>query len=853
MQLKEGSELQSGKYCILRVLGQGGFGITYLAENLLLGKKVAIKEFFPKDFCGRDNTSHLTLGTQNNAETVSKLKHRFLKEAQNISKLNHPGIVHIHDMFEENNTAYYVMDYIEGENLNEIVKRNGALPEDKAVKYIEKVGKALEYIHSQNMTHFDVKPANIVVRKRDDQPILIDFGLSKQFNNEGEATSTLLSCVSHGYSPIELYKPQKDLIFSPQSDVYSLAATLFYLLYGETPPSSIDCLRKSLVLKNTINLEIRMAIQKGMAVKNEDRFDTPSHFINALTEHSHFIQSTTDSTYLSTENNNKKVLLELFGMPALDNTGQWFMLDKRDGWRLWYKASSRVLGYFGLDIKTLLSTNYAIDPETQNIIGEMYDAGILLPNNLSEAIKHYELAALNGDADAEFNIGRLYFMGRGVIKDVDIAFKWFEKAAKRNNANAQIVIGWYYHHGLGVHVKQNFETAFNWYLKAGENGQEDAMADVKGFFNRGLYVKKNNETAFKWTLRAAERGFSASQKEVGDMYKSGVGVIKDYSKAFEWYLKAAEQGNAKAMNQVALCHWSGKGVTQDYVKANEWFVKSAEKGYHWAQKNLAESYRNGKGVEQDFKKAFEWYLKAAEQGNAESMINIGLLYSEGKGVTQDYAKAHEWFVKSAEKEDIRGVLAVATSYESGKGVEQDFKKAFEWYLKAAEQGNPFFMNKIALMYWNGKGVTQDYVKANEWFLKAAEKGYDWAQKNIADSYRDGTGVKNDYKKALGWYRKAAEQGNIEAKVNIGNFYYSGKGIKKNRSKAKEFWESAAKDGNLEAKQNIRFLAYRVWHTYLRASTRDNLLSLASWILGISFYLIISYILSYLACIFIWSK
>ena len=101
MQLREGSELQNGKYRILRVLGQGGFGITYLAEHTMLDKMVAIKEFFPRDFCGRNNTSHLTLGSQNNAETMEKLKVRFLKEAKNIAKLDHPGIVKIYDIFEE--------------------------------------------------------------------------------------------------------------------------------------------------------------------------------------------------------------------------------------------------------------------------------------------------------------------------------------------------------------------------------------------------------------------------------------------------------------------------------------------------------------------------------------------------------------------------------------------------------------------------------------------------------------------------------------------------------------------------------------------------------------------------------
>lgn len=140
MRLQEGLLLQNGKYRIIKVLGQGGFGITYLAENVLLERQVAIKEFFPKDFCGRDNTSHLTLGTENNQETVDKLKARFIKEARNIAKLDHPGIVRVFDVFEENDTAYYVMEYIHGKNLNEIVKQNGPLQEEKAIKYITEVG-----------------------------------------------------------------------------------------------------------------------------------------------------------------------------------------------------------------------------------------------------------------------------------------------------------------------------------------------------------------------------------------------------------------------------------------------------------------------------------------------------------------------------------------------------------------------------------------------------------------------------------------------------------------------------------------------------------------------------------------
>lgn len=149
MQLSANTELQNGKYRIIRVLGQGGFGITYLAEHTMLDKKVAIKEFFPKEYCDRDeNTSHLTIGTKNSIEIVEMLKTKFIKEAKNISKLNHKNIITIHDIFQENDTAYYVMEYVNGASLSQMVKENGALPEGKAISYIKKVADAEGYMHS---------------------------------------------------------------------------------------------------------------------------------------------------------------------------------------------------------------------------------------------------------------------------------------------------------------------------------------------------------------------------------------------------------------------------------------------------------------------------------------------------------------------------------------------------------------------------------------------------------------------------------------------------------------------------------------------------------------------------------
>lgn len=282
MRLNDGSTLQGRKYQVIKVLGQGGFGITYLAENTMLEKRVALKEFFPKELCGRDNTSHLTLGTQNNAETVERLRERFLKEAKNIAKLDHPSIVKIHDVFEENSTAYYVMDHIEGVSLSDMVKRGGPLPEDKAVEYITKIGGALEYMHSRQMTHFDVKPANIMVRQSDDTPLLIDFGLSKQYDTKGDATSTLMQGVSHGFSPIELYNFGSIATFSPQTDVYALAATLYYLLTGNVPPSASEVAENGLSFPATVSPGIKDAIEKAMAFSRSNRTASVKQFIDSI-------------------------------------------------------------------------------------------------------------------------------------------------------------------------------------------------------------------------------------------------------------------------------------------------------------------------------------------------------------------------------------------------------------------------------------------------------------------------------------------------------------------------------------------------------------------------------------------
>ena len=284
MELRSGTYLQGDKYRIERTLGRGGFGVTYLAVHELMDSMVCVKEFFPKGFYNRDADScTLTLASPSNADAMEQYKQKFLKEAKTIAKLKHPNIIRITDVFQENNTAYYVMEYVEGESLAEIVSRDGAINESRALKYTRSILSAADYIHERNIVHLDIKPGNIMLRKDDDTPILIDFGLSKQYDDGGMQTSSTPVGISHGFAPLEQYQAGGVSTFSPTSDIYSIGATLYYLVLGKIPPMAAQVGEDGIgELPKSLSQGTCKAIEQSMQYRRKDRLASAKAVLEIL-------------------------------------------------------------------------------------------------------------------------------------------------------------------------------------------------------------------------------------------------------------------------------------------------------------------------------------------------------------------------------------------------------------------------------------------------------------------------------------------------------------------------------------------------------------------------------------------
>lgn len=287
MQLKQGTTLQNGRFRIISCIGDGGFGITYLVMDEKLGREVVLKEYFPDYMVKRDTTVSHEVKTLNPGftEEFHTGIQKFLKEAKMLAQFNSvTAIANVHDFFEENNTAYIVMDYIQGQNLKQLIKaRTAPYSFSEALELMKPCMIALQKVHKAGIIHRDFAPDNILIDENG-QPTIIDFGSSRDYVTNN-ATMTIM--VKHGYAPVEQYS--NAVKQGPYTDVYSLGAIFYEMLTLKKPAPAVDrMIKDSLMMpveENPLVTPVQSdVVMKGLAISYEMRYQTVDEFLKALSD-----------------------------------------------------------------------------------------------------------------------------------------------------------------------------------------------------------------------------------------------------------------------------------------------------------------------------------------------------------------------------------------------------------------------------------------------------------------------------------------------------------------------------------------------------------------------------------------
>jgi uncharacterized protein len=236
------------------------------------------------------------------------------------------------------------------------------------------------------------------------------------------------------------------------------------------------------------------------------------------------------------------------------------------------------------------------------------------------------------------------------------------------------------------------------------------------------YNHKNYAEAMDWFRKAAELGNADAMSYIGYLYLNALGIPADYAEAMRWYLKSADLGDATAMYQIGYVYENAQGVPTNYAEAMRWYRKSADLGYASAMYLVGYFYHNALGVPADYAEAMRWYRKAAALGNGGATSQVGYLYHNALGVPADYAEAMRWYRKAADLGTATAMYQIGYLYYNALGVPADYAEAMRWYRKSADLGEAMAMNQIGVLFYQGKGVTADRAEAKRWFEKAAAKG-----------------------------------------------------------------------------------------------------------------------------------
>ena len=509
--LPEGSVL-NGKYLVGKVLGRGGFGITYLGFDLILRIRVAIKEYFPVGASMRVASSYNVLSLSNSETTSAFAKgcNVFLNEAQTLAVFNSPYIVHVREVFKEHGTAYIIMDYVDGVTLTKAVAdMGGKMPVHQMLSLMKPLIQQLAVLHRQKIIHRDIKPDNIMLVNEEETGeehlVLLDFGAARSFISEN-VTRTYTAVVTPGFAPLEQYSEKSRQ--GPYTDVYALCATMYYLLSGQAPTAvheRINGISLKTFQENGVQIpaQIEKAIMHGLTIKSDDRIQTMQQLYKELLPEENPVQRVsppkvnpapkikqkpdTESTSITKSGSRKSLLIALtciVVVALIGLVGGIIFSKKNSGPESQYKKAVSFMNkeQYSEAEEVFESLDDYKDSaeklsETRYLLGLSYETGSDDVKNERLALSYYQLAADDGYADAINKLGECAYYGVGRSQNYKEAFAYFEEASDLGSVDAYYNLGLCYENGHGT--EKNEKTAMAYYNIAADEGSQEAVKKVK--------------------------------------------------------------------------------------------------------------------------------------------------------------------------------------------------------------------------------------------------------------------------------------------------------------------------------------------------------------------------------------
>ena len=827
---------------IEEVLGHGGFGIVYKARHNELDHVVAIKEYLPSELAVREGATIRAKSAECEAHFADGLR-RFREEAKALIEFQqHLSIVDCREFFRANGTAYLVMEYVEGLPLSELLRQREAAGKPFTESDLQAIAiplaQGLAHIHRAGVIHRDIKPANILVRKSDQQPVLIDFGAAKQAVAEH---SRSLAPYTEGYAALEQVA---DGQLGPWTDLYGFGAVLWRMVAGGNPPWDPP---NPVKVESRANARVREAddplttakelgagrfeeqilelIDGCLQLRDTERIRESDRVVEMLQgSGGDRQQSATAEPQAEGRSDVEQPLSGRAGaQPGRSSPVRWW----------------KIVGVATAGIAAVALAAVALIPRDENSeTPERWSFSI-------EAKPETAAVALVNGSEA-YRPGMLVVPGRYEVEVSAPGFvtrrEWVTHAKSETSHRVELeplpaAEPGPVHSRTDAIADTSGSTVPETEPVTSElsSASEPVAADPVEAVDQAGVDSELNEIS-PMTCSDGDGGW-ANCVELGESYRQGDGVPRDAARAAEFYRQSCLGGDAAGCNQLGTMYSAGEGVRRDPIRAAGLFEGVCDSGYAVGCHNLGFLYSNGEGLEEDQGRAAELYSRACEGGYAAGCYNLGRLYYRGEGVKEDHVRAAELSDRACEAGAMPGCAFLGGLYYDGAGVAQDRERAAELYERACDGGDSRACracSELGDLYAKGEGVSKDLIRAMKLYGHACEGGYatgcyslgglyykgEGVGKNLARAaelygiacdggeagacsvlgflYSNGEGVQEDKLRAAEFYRRACEGGDAMACGFLGSMYYEGEGVRQDRARAAELFERVCDDGNVGA-------------------------------------------------------